>query len=165
MEGGRRRWPLAVLVVGSVAYWAIATFASPMASLLSTQIAYFLVVLGGVAWARNRRAMALVYSVIIFAMGLWLIWGIAVGQVLSDMVEASDPDAWVPATIAAPLMLGAINVLYFGGAVLGGQVLQSFVVEGDIPVLGHVKLVSSLFFDIGVFLVVIGLVGYAFEVF
>ena len=41
---------------------------------------------------------------------------------------------------------------------LGGQVLQSFVVEGDIPVLGHVKLVSSLFFDIGVFLVVIGLV-------
>lgn len=118
----RRRFPLATVIGGSVAYWAISTLEPLMASLLSTQIAYFLVVLGGVAWARNRRAMALVYSVIIFAMGLWLVWGIAVGQVLGDMVEASDPDAWVPATVAAPLMLGAINVLYFGGAVLGGQV-------------------------------------------
>ena len=118
----RRRFPLATVIGGSVAYWAISTLEPLMASLLSTQIAYFLVVLGGVAWARNRRAMAFVYSVIIFAMGLWLVWGIAVGQVLGDMVEASDPDAWVPATVAAPLMLGAINVLYFGGAVLGGQV-------------------------------------------
>ena len=61
--------------------------------------------------------------------------------------------------------LGGAALSALAPLVLGGQVLQSFVVEGDIPVLGHVKLVSSLFFDIGVFLVVIGLVGYAFEVF
>lgn len=42
--------------------------------------------------------------------------------------------------------------------ILGGSVLQSVIVEVDVPVLGHVKLVTSLFFDIGVFLVVIGLV-------
>jgi len=42
--------------------------------------------------------------------------------------------------------------------VLGGSVLQSVILEVDVPVLGHVKLVTSLFFDIGVFLVVIGLV-------
>ena len=40
----------------------------------------------------------------------------------------------------------------------GGSVLQSVIVELAVPVIGQVKLVTSLFFDIGVFLVVIGLV-------
>ena len=40
----------------------------------------------------------------------------------------------------------------------GGSVLQSVIIEVTVPVLGHIKLVTSLFFDIGVFLVVIGLV-------
>ncbi|MCU1432293.1 MAG: Na+/H+ antiporter subunit [Actinotalea sp.] len=40
----------------------------------------------------------------------------------------------------------------------GGSMLQSVIIELTLPVLGAVKLVTSLFFDIGVFLVVIGLV-------
>lgn len=40
----------------------------------------------------------------------------------------------------------------------GGSVLQSVIIEFTLPVLGAVKLVTSLFFDLGVFLVVIGLV-------
>ncbi|WP_308121884.1 MnhB domain-containing protein, partial [Actinotalea ferrariae] len=40
----------------------------------------------------------------------------------------------------------------------GGSVLQSVIIEFDVVLLGHVKLVTSLFFDLGVFLVVIGLV-------
>ncbi|HWS58418.1 MAG TPA: Na+/H+ antiporter subunit A [Actinotalea sp.] len=40
----------------------------------------------------------------------------------------------------------------------GGSLLQSAIIETTVPVLGPVKLVTSLFFDIGVFLVVIGLV-------
>lgn len=40
----------------------------------------------------------------------------------------------------------------------GGSVLQSVIVELTLPAFGDVKLVTSLFFDIGVFLVVIGLV-------
>ena len=41
---------------------------------------------------------------------------------------------------------------------LGGEVLQSAVLELDVPVLGHVKLVTSLLFDVGVYLIVVGLV-------
>jgi multicomponent Na+:H+ antiporter subunit A len=41
---------------------------------------------------------------------------------------------------------------------LGGSVLQSAILELTLPVFGHVKLVTTLFFDIGVFLVVVGLV-------
>jgi multicomponent Na+:H+ antiporter subunit A len=41
---------------------------------------------------------------------------------------------------------------------LGAPVLSSAVVQFDIPVLGSVKLVTALFFDLGVYLIVVGLV-------
>ncbi|WP_052366768.1 Na+/H+ antiporter subunit A [Paraoerskovia marina] len=41
---------------------------------------------------------------------------------------------------------------------LGGEVLQSVIIDIHVPVIGDVHLVTSLFFDIGVFLLVIGLV-------
>ncbi len=44
-----------------------------------------------------------------------------------------------------------------GALLFGGSVLQSWILEADVPVLGTVKLVTSLFFDIGVYLVVLGL--------
>jgi multicomponent Na+:H+ antiporter subunit A len=47
----------------------------------------------------------------------------------------------------------AIVPLFFGGAPL-----QSGFIEADIPVLGHIEFVSSAIFDVGVYLVVIGLV-------
>ncbi|SFB10642.1 multicomponent Na+:H+ antiporter subunit A [Cellulomonas marina] len=40
----------------------------------------------------------------------------------------------------------------------GGTVLQSWILETDVPLLGHVKVVTSLVFDIGVFLLVVGVV-------
>lgn len=88
---GRRRWPLVSVALASVAYWAIGTVEPTMASLLSTQIVYFLVVFAGVAWSSNRRAMAALYTVIIAAMFFWLVWGFASGQALSDLVEQRDP--------------------------------------------------------------------------
>jgi multicomponent Na+:H+ antiporter subunit A len=44
------------------------------------------------------------------------------------------------------------------GLLVGGEVLQSVIVERTLPVLGDVKLVTSLFFDIGVYLIVVGLI-------
>lgn len=119
---GRRRWPLSSVALGSLVYWAIGSAEPMMASLLSTQIVYFLIVFAGVAWARNRRAMAALYAVIISAMFFWLVWSFAAGRAMSDMVTNADPDAAIPAAVAAPVMLGVINILYFGGAVIGGQV-------------------------------------------
>ena len=45
-----------------------------------------------------------------------------------------------------------------GGLLLGAEVLQTAILEVTLPVLGDVKLVTSLFFDIGVYLIVVGLV-------
>lgn len=119
---GRRRWPLISVTLASAAYWAVGMVDPMMASLLSTQIVYFVVVFAGVAWARNRRAMAALYVVLVAAMFFWLVWGFAAGQALSDLVDNADPDALVPGTVAGPVLLSLINILYFGGAVIGGQV-------------------------------------------
>ncbi|WP_091036085.1 Na+/H+ antiporter subunit A [Glycomyces harbinensis] len=41
---------------------------------------------------------------------------------------------------------------------LGGEVLQSAILDFDLPLVGHVHFVTSTFFDIGVYLIVVGLV-------
>ena len=60
------------------------------------------------------------------------------------------------------MLLGAGLLVAVGTGVLallaGGEVLQTAILERHLPVLGDVKLVTSLFFDIGVYLIVIGLV-------
>jgi multicomponent Na+:H+ antiporter subunit A len=62
-----------------------------------------------------------------------------------------------------PGLLLGVGLLLAGGTgvaglLLGGDVLQTAIVEATLPVLGHVKLVTSLFFDVGVYLIVVGLV-------
>jgi multisubunit Na+/H+ antiporter MnhB subunit len=59
-----------------------------------------------------------------------------------------------------------IAVLTALGPLLAGQpVLESASVSLDLPVLGKAKLSSSLLFDVGVYLVVLGLVLMVFESF
>jgi multicomponent Na+:H+ antiporter subunit A len=59
-------------------------------------------------------------------------------------------------------VLGTGLALSAGTAVasllFGAPVLSSAVIEFDVPVLGPVKLVTALFFDLGVYLIVVGLV-------
>ncbi|MEQ4305294.1 Na+/H+ antiporter subunit A [Plantactinospora sp. B6F1] len=45
-----------------------------------------------------------------------------------------------------------------GAMVLGGQVLQSAILDFHLPLLGHTHVVTSTLFDIGVYLIVVGLV-------
>ncbi|MGD6979337.1 MULTISPECIES: Na+/H+ antiporter subunit A [Citricoccus] len=54
--------------------------------------------------------------------------------------------------LAIAALTGAVPLLF------GGQVFQSAIVEFALPVIGDVKFVSSTVFDIGVYLVVVGLV-------
>nr|MDT0667681.1 hypothetical protein [Micromonospora sp. DSM 115978] len=45
-----------------------------------------------------------------------------------------------------------------GRAAAGPPPLSSYVFEADWPVLGHVELVTSLFFDLGVYILIVGVV-------
>ncbi|MEU1985898.1 Na+/H+ antiporter subunit A [Nocardia sp. NPDC019395] len=64
--------------------------------------------------------------------------------------------------VDAGRLLGAGLILAAGTAtvslLLGAPPLQSVIVEATVPLLGHIKLVTSLFFDLGVYLIVVGLV-------
>jgi multicomponent Na+:H+ antiporter subunit A len=59
-------------------------------------------------------------------------------------------------------ILGAGLLLSAGTAatslLVGAPVLSSALIEVDVPVLGTVKFVTALFFDLGVYLIVVGLV-------
>lgn len=56
--------------------------------------------------------------------------------------------------IGAGLLVAMITA--FGPLAFGDALLQSTIWKFDIPVIGEVKLVSSTFFDIGVYLLVVG---------
>ena len=118
---GRRRWPLAVVAIGSLAYWVIGTFAGLMASLLSTQVVYFAVVYAGVAWARRRSQMVVVVGLVLLLMAGWLVWGFAVGNVLDDMLRSSDLEHRPRAVVSSIALTTLINILFFGAAVMFGQ--------------------------------------------
>lgn len=53
------------------------------------------------------------------------------------------------------LLLACVTGL--GSLLLDAPFMSSAILETDIPLLGHVKLVTVLFFDIGVYVIVVGL--------
>ncbi len=65
--------------------------------------------------------------------------------------------------MGAGLLVAAVTALV--PLAFGGAVLESAALEGDLPLLGHVKVTSALVFDVGVYLVVLGLVLMVFESF
>jgi multicomponent Na+:H+ antiporter subunit A len=72
------------------------------------------------------------------------------------------PELNAAAPVDAGVVLGTGLFVSVGTGVaamlLGGTVLESAVVDVHVPVLGNIHLVTSLFFDIGVYLIVVGLV-------
>jgi multicomponent Na+:H+ antiporter subunit A len=68
----------------------------------------------------------------------------------------------VAAPVDAGVVMGTGLFIALGtgvtAMVLGGEVLQSALLDWHLPVLGHVHFVTSTFFDVGVYLVVIGVV-------
>ncbi|MER7456761.1 Na+/H+ antiporter subunit A [Micromonospora sp. NPDC126480] len=66
------------------------------------------------------------------------------------------------APVDAGLVLGAGLFVALGtgltAMLLGGEFLQSAVLDLHLPVLGHVHFVTSVFFDVGVYLIVVGLI-------
>ena len=61
------------------------------------------------------------------------------------------PPSWASGC-CSPIVTGVIPLL------LGGEFLESAIIEGDPAVIGQVKGSSVLFFDTGVYLVVLGMV-------
>jgi multicomponent Na+:H+ antiporter subunit A len=80
----------------------------------------------------------------------------------TSSVRSSVPIApWT--VLGGGLMIAATTAIV--PLLMGGSVLEHAVFERDVPLLGTVKTTSALPFDIGVYLVVVGLVMMAYEAF
>lgn len=71
-----------------------------------------------------------------------------------ELGEAVPIDAGKILGLGLALAAGTALVSLF----LGAPALSSAVFEFTLPLIGHVKLVTALFFDLGVYLIVVGLV-------
>lgn len=122
---GRRRWPLTVSLAAAVHMFVAGVTMPEVMGQLSLQIVYFVALLSGVAYARDRRAMVVVIGAILLFMFAWITWQFAVGSSLQEWLDEEDieerlgPFPPIPAAVAITLL---INIIYFGGAIVGGGV-------------------------------------------
>ncbi|WP_210650397.1 sensor histidine kinase [Nocardioides sp. SYSU D00065] len=120
---GRRRWPLVVASLAALHMFVAGVTMPQVMGQMSLQIVYFVALLSGVAWARDRRAMLIVVGVIVLFMFAWIGWQFAVGSAAQEWLDdeqGADQEGLFPRIPAAVGFTLVINALYFGGAIAGG---------------------------------------------
>jgi signal transduction histidine kinase len=121
----RRRYPLAVAVYLATHMFVTGVTMAPVMGQISLQICYFVGLFSAMAWGRSRRSALLVSSAILVFMLSWVAWQFAVGTGLQEVVaDTKDTDSYgfLPAIPSVVLLTYIVNVLYFLGAIVGGQV-------------------------------------------
>jgi signal transduction histidine kinase len=121
---GRRRWPLTVGVAAALHMFVVGVTMAPVMGQFTLQVVYFIAFFAAVAWSRDRRLMVGVVGSIVVLMFLWIAWQFLLGSGVQDIVDdtrgVERSGLFAPVTAAVALTV-LINVLYFGGAVIGGQ--------------------------------------------
>lgn len=121
---GRRRWPLTVAGLAAAHMFVAGVTMPQVMGQMSLQVVYFVAILSGVAWARDRRLMLVVVSAIVIFMFAWIGWQFALGSGLQDFLDEEGAERAgifppIPAAVGLTLL---INAVYFGGSILGGAV-------------------------------------------
>lgn len=121
----RRRYPLLIAVVAAAHMVAVGIAMPVVMGQFSLQVGYFVALLSAVSWGRDRRAMLVVVSLIVAVMFAWIALQFAIGSAIQDVIDTtSDASSSgllgpIPAAVLLSLL---INVIYFGGALVGGQI-------------------------------------------
>jgi signal transduction histidine kinase len=123
----RRRLPLTVAALAAVHLFVVGVTMPEVTAQFSMQVVYFVAFFSGVAWARSRRDMLVVVGAIVVFMFAWLAWhfvfGSGIDQIRRGLEEDADRSWGLISPVAAGVLLSAlVNVVFFGGAVLAGQV-------------------------------------------
>lgn len=121
----RRRYPLVSLVLVYGLWVALGLTITAITVLMPMQILYFVALFTAVAWARDRRAMLVVVSACVLMMFTWIIWMFAVQQGMEEILEeyptSADWPGLVEPYLASAVYQFVMNIAFFGGAVVGGQ--------------------------------------------
>ncbi|MFJ3402921.1 sensor histidine kinase [Promicromonospora sp. NPDC090134] len=121
----RRRYPLISLVLVYAAWLGLGLTIPSATMLMPMQIMYFVAMFTAVAWARDRRAMLIVVSACTMVMLGWVVWMFAVQQgietILDEFPTPADWPGQMDPYLANAIYQVIMNVAFFGGAVLAGQ--------------------------------------------
>ncbi|MGV1008269.1 MAG: sensor histidine kinase [Dermatophilaceae bacterium] len=118
----RRRHPLTVAALSAADMLCVGVAMPVVTMQFTMQVAYFFALYSGVAHARDRRHMVLVVGAIVLAMTSWVALSFAVGNAVDQYLNGlGDAPGVLSPAVAAVLYAGAINVIYFGGAIWLGQ--------------------------------------------
>ncbi len=121
----RRRFPLTIALLAGLHMFVTGVWLPMVMGLLPMQIIYFVAFFAGAAWARRRRDMVIVMGLITLFMFAWLSWQYAVGSGFDEIREStedSEGSSLIGPVTAYILLTTVINLLYFFGAIVGGQV-------------------------------------------
>ena len=92
-----------------------------------------------------------------FAAGLIVGLALALRYIAGGAFELGEAAPWDPGILMGiGLFISSATAVY--GVIAGGAALQSTILKATVPLLGDLKFVTSSIFDIGVYLIVIGLV-------
>lgn len=120
----RRSHPVAVAVAATVHLLVVGSLMPPVVSSLPMQVLYFFAIYSGVAWAKDRRVTAYVVLGVVVAIFAWVAWFLALSSGMAELYGNATQDGQgpIPAIIGVAGWIILNNVMYFGGAVLLGQV-------------------------------------------
>ncbi len=121
----RRRQPVIVVAVSSLVFFVVGVVMPDVTTQLSVQVLYFFTLYSAMAWARDRRQVLVVVGAVLVLMFGWLIWqfalGSAIDEIISSLKDHPETKGLFSPIAATVTYLTLVNILYFGGAVLGGQ--------------------------------------------
>lgn len=110
----RRRWPLGVVVVSSLAFFVVGLRMPDVAMQLSVQALYFFALFSAMAWARDRRVALLVMAGVLLLMFGWLAYQFLLGSAVAQInEEIADPGR---SRGAVNPILAAVTYTFHGGS-------------------------------------------------
>lgn len=123
----RRRRPLLTVCLVYAQFLAVGLTVPMVTALAPLQVLYFVALYTAVAWAGDRRAMLLVAGFVVLAMLAWLAWQLAVGAGIDDWLDeigtGDQRPGLLPPVTAYVISMWLVNLAYFGGAVVAGQLM------------------------------------------
>ena len=117
----RRRFPLTMLILGTVFFYCLGFLNNLAAATIGYQVSYLAVIYAAVAWGKNRSMLWIIYamvclSVLVWLVSLWAINGSAFSLFNIDDYQGGLFDVPTASYISTFLS----NLIFFGfGAVLG----------------------------------------------
>jgi len=120
----RRRWPLTVTALVFAHFFVASSWVPEVGYTMTYQMVVFFLLYSGVAWAADRRAVAVLVLALALGFTVWLGWDFAVGQGISRAREAYGMarGGFLPPVTAYVLFTAFVNALFLLGSLAMGQV-------------------------------------------